>query len=60
MKKVLQFLFLFAGTFAAFGVLFLLIRTDAVPAGVRSFSWRTAIGPVLNKPVEEEAAAPRS
>ena len=56
MKKVLPFVFLFAGTFAVFGVLFLLIRSDAVPASVRSFDWRKAIDMVLTKPVEEEAA----
>ena len=55
MKKVLPFLFLFAGTFALFGVLFLLIRTDAVPTSVRSFDWRKTIDTVLTKPVEEEA-----
>lgn len=56
MKKVLPFVFLLAGTFAVFGVLFMLFRTDAVQTSVRSFDWRKAIDTVLTKPVEEEAA----
>lgn len=42
MKKLLPFLFLFAGAFAIFAVLFLLIRTDSVPSSIRSIQWRTA------------------
>lgn len=56
MKKVLPFLFLFAGIFAVFGVLFLLTRTDAVPPSVRSFDWRKAMGKVQDKPIVEEIA----
>lgn len=55
MKKVFPFLLLIAGVSAVFGVLFLLVRTDALPASVRSFDWRKAISPALDAPVGEEA-----
>jgi hypothetical protein len=56
MKKFLPFLLLFLGVFAIFGILFLLVRTDALPASVRSLDWRKAIGTALTEPVEEETA----
>lgn len=56
--KVFPFLLLIVGVLASLGVLFLLTRTDALPASVRSFDWRKAIGSALDEPVEpvEEAA----
>lgn len=55
MKKVLPFLFLFLGVFAVFGILFLLVRADALPASVRSLDWRKVINTTPVAPVEEEA-----
>lgn len=54
MKKVFPFVLLFAAVFAVFGVLFLLVRTDALPASVRSFDLRKATGMKPAAPVEEE------
>jgi Na+-transporting methylmalonyl-CoA/oxaloacetate decarboxylase gamma subunit len=55
MKKFLPFMLLFLGVFAVFGILFLLVRTDALPASVRSFDWRKAISTVPTAPIEEVA-----
>jgi hypothetical protein len=55
MKKFLPFLFLSLGVFAVFGVLFLLIRTDAVPARIRTLHWRTGTTPEA-APAEETIA----
>ena len=41
MRKLIPFLLASAGLFAVLGVLFLLIRADAVPARVRALHWRT-------------------
>jgi hypothetical protein len=54
MKKVFPFLLLFTAVFAVVGVLFLLVRTDALPASVRSFDLRKATGAKPIEPVEEE------
>ncbi|MBI2781366.1 MAG: hypothetical protein HYX55_06180 [Chloroflexi bacterium] len=51
MKKVLPFLFLFAGMFAIAGVLFLFVRSDSLTSKVRSFDWRKAINTTLDEPV---------
>lgn len=56
MKKIFPFLLLFAAMSAVFGILFLATRTDVLPASVRSFDWRKAIGTALTTPVEVEAA----
>jgi hypothetical protein len=40
MRKFIPFLLASAGLFAVLGVLFVLIRTDAVPARVRTLHWR--------------------
>lgn len=53
MKKVFPFLFLFAGVFAIFGVLFLFTRSESLPAKVRSFDWRKAINTPIDEPVVE-------
>lgn len=54
MKKVFPFLFLFAGVFAIFGVLFLIARSDSVSSKVRSFDWRKAINTTIDEPVVVE------
>lgn len=55
MKKFLPFLLAIAGTLAAMGVLFLLVRTDHLSVNVRRpFDWRKAVDTAL-EPVEEEA-----
>ena len=43
MKKLVPFLIASAGVFAALGILFLLIRTDALPARVRALDWRRVV-----------------
>lgn len=45
MRKFIPFLLASAGLFAVLGILFLLIRTDAVPARVRTLHWRTGTTP---------------
>jgi hypothetical protein len=52
MKKLLPFLFLFAGLFAIFGILFLVFRTDALPANVRLFDRRKATESAPEVPVD--------
>lgn len=54
MRKFLPFLFLFAGVAAIFGVLFLLVRTDALPTNVRLLDWRKAVDTAPPEPVTEE------
>lgn len=55
MKTVFPFLLLFTGVFAIVGVLFLIVRSDSLPAKVRSFDWRKAINTTLDEPVVEVA-----
>lgn len=55
MKKVFPFVLLFAVVSAIFGILFLVMRTDALPASIRSFDWRKAIGTTPDMPIEVEA-----
>jgi hypothetical protein len=56
MKKFLPFMLAIAGTLAAMGVLFLLVRTDHLSVNVRRpFDWRKAVDTALPQPVEEEA-----
>lgn len=55
MKKLFPFLFLIAGMFAIAGVLFLFVRSDSLPAKVRSFDWRKAINTPMDEPVVEVA-----
>ena len=42
MRKLIPLLLASAGLIAIVGILFLLIRTDALPARMRSFDWRKA------------------
>jgi len=54
MRKLMPLLLASAGLIAIVGVMFLLIRTDALPARVRTLRWRidtTTPAP----PVEDEA-----
>ena len=53
MKNVFPFLLLFTGIFALVGVLFLIVRSDSLPAKVRSFDWRKAINSTLDEPIDE-------
>jgi hypothetical protein len=55
MKKFLPFLLLFLGVFAIFGILFLVVRTDALQSRVRSIDWRKAVSTTPVEPVEEAA-----
>jgi hypothetical protein len=55
MRKLIPLLLASAGLIAIVGVLFLLIRTDALPARVRSFEWRKAAATPPAAPVEVEA-----
>jgi hypothetical protein len=55
MRKLIPFLLASAGLIAIVGVLFLLIRTDALPSRVRSFEWRKATATPTEEPVEAEA-----
>ena len=55
MRKLIPLLLASAGLIAIVGVLFLLIRTDALPARVRSFEWRKATTPPTDEPIEAEA-----
>ena len=56
MRKFIPFLLASAGLFAIIGVLFLLVRMDAMPARVRAFDWRKATVAPPAEPVEEAAA----
>jgi hypothetical protein len=56
MRKLIPFLLASAGLFAVLGVLFLLIRTDAVPARVRTLHWRTGEVTPEAVPAEESIA----
>lgn len=53
MRKFIPFLLASAGLFAVLGVLFLLIRTDAVPARVRTFHWRIGTTTPPATPIED-------
>jgi hypothetical protein len=55
MRKLIPLLLASAGLIAIVGVLFLLIRTDALPARVPSFEWRKAAATPPAAPVEVEA-----
>ena len=55
MNKVFPFLLLFTGVFAIVGVMFLIMRSESLPAKVRSFDWRNAINSTLDEPAVEEA-----
>lgn len=54
MKKFVPFLLAMVGVFATIGILFLLVRTDALPARVRSLDWHKAIEDAV-EPIEEAA-----
>lgn len=55
MNKFMPFVLLFAAVFAAFGILVLLMRTDALPESVRSLDWRKAARTVIDEAVSDEA-----
>ncbi|MGH9888608.1 MAG: hypothetical protein ACREBE_23950 [bacterium] len=55
MRKFIPFLLAGASLFAVLGVLFLVIRADAMPARVRTLRWRTDTASAA-APVDETVA----
>lgn len=55
MKRYVPFALAFAGVVATIGVLFLLVRLDALPKGIREIDWRRVVGDDTVEPIEAGA-----